>query len=103
LGDLRSVKECDKASRVVGEGFTGFEHLPYFKESLLGEGDVDVPKTIRLLEAVGYDGIIHPERLGVAGAGGDPPSRGCELLKEACGGLGGPEGRAFPHHLDELS
>ncbi len=49
------------------------------------KGDVDIPKTIRLLEAVGYDGIIHPEHLGVAEAGGDPPSRGCELLKEACG------------------
>jgi len=36
----------------------------WFEEVFLGEGDIDVPKTLRLLRAVGYDGIICPEHLG---------------------------------------
>jgi len=35
-----------------------------FEEVFLGEGDIDVPKTLRLLEAIGYEGIICPEHLG---------------------------------------
>jgi len=35
-----------------------------FEEVFLGEGDIDIPKTLRLLEAVGYEGIICPEHLG---------------------------------------
>jgi mannonate dehydratase len=35
-----------------------------FEEVFLGEGDVDIPKTLRLLEAIGYKGIICPEHLG---------------------------------------
>jgi len=35
-----------------------------FDEVFLGEGDIDIPKTLRLLEAIGYGGIICPEHLG---------------------------------------
>lgn len=35
-----------------------------FEEVFLGEGDIDVPKTLKLLKAVGYQGIICPEHLG---------------------------------------
>jgi len=48
------------------------------------KGDVDIPKTIRLLEAVGYDGIIHPEHLGVAGAGA-PQAEAVSYLKRLVG------------------
>jgi len=35
-----------------------------FEEVFLGEGDIDILKTLRLLEAMGYKGIICPEHLG---------------------------------------
>jgi len=35
-----------------------------FEEVFLGEGDVDIPKTLGLLEAIGYKGIVCPEHLG---------------------------------------
>lgn len=35
-----------------------------FEEVFLGGGDIDVPKTLGLLEAIGYDGVICPEHLG---------------------------------------
>jgi len=36
----------------------------WFEEVFPGEGDIDMPKTLRLLKAVGYEGIICPEHLG---------------------------------------
>lgn len=36
----------------------------HFEEVFLGGGDIDMSKTLRLLEAVGYEGIICPEHLG---------------------------------------
>lgn len=31
-----------------------------YDEVFLGEGDIDIPKTLILLDAIGYDGIICP-------------------------------------------
>ena len=60
-------------------------HAPYFEEVFLDEGDVDIPKTIRLLEAVGYDGMIYPEHLGAAGAGEDLQAKAVSYLKKLVG------------------
>lgn len=35
-----------------------------FDEVFLGEGDIDIPKVVKLLKAIGYEGIICPEHLG---------------------------------------
>ena len=36
----------------------------HFEEVFLGEGDVDIPRVVKLLQAVGYEGIVCPEHLG---------------------------------------
>ena len=53
-----------------------------FEEVFLGEGDIDIPKTLRLLDAIGYDGIICPEHLGVPNVEGeDLQARAVDYLK----------------------
>lgn len=55
---------------------------PRFEEVFLGEGHIDIPKTLRLLEAVGYRGIVYPEHLGVQKTDqGDLQAMAIEYLK----------------------
>ncbi len=45
---------------------------PYqFEEVFLGEGEVDLPKVVKLLQAVDYQGIICPEHLGASSVEGE--------------------------------
>lgn len=54
-----------------------------FEEVFLGEGDIDIPKTLMLLDAIGYDGIICPEHLGTPSVDGeDLQARAVEYLKK---------------------
>ena len=54
-----------------------------FEEVFLGEGDIDIPKTLMLLDAIGYDGIICPEHLGTPSVDGeDLQARSVEYLKK---------------------
>jgi D-mannonate dehydratase len=57
-----------------GEGFNEYEEVS------LDEGDIDIAKCVRLLQGIGYDGIIIPEHL--RGEGGrDPTPKAVQYLK----------------------